>query len=76
MTRTFHPAYVRCRCLPTRPQLSSARWLPSSTAGIIDHSEVIVTGSRIAQQGLTGVSPVTSVSADTVADPRRTRVET
>ncbi|HKQ15126.1 MAG TPA: TonB-dependent receptor [Steroidobacteraceae bacterium] len=37
--------------------------------------EVVVTGSRIAQPGLTSVSPVTSVSADTVKIEGVTRVE-
>src|SRR3954451_22304201 len=37
--------------------------------------EVVVTGSRIAQPGLTSVSPVTAVSADTVKIEGVTRVE-
>src|SRR5262245_173400 len=37
--------------------------------------EVVVTGSRIAQPGLTSTSPVTAISADTVKVEGITRVE-
>jgi len=45
---------------------------PQETQNI---QEVVVTGSRIAQPGLTSVSPVTAVSADTVKIEGVTRVE-
>src|SRR5262245_25826347 len=76
-TNLFVRRAVRCALFTTAATALAAA-LPAQAQQAQETQniqEVVVTGSRIAQPGLTSVSPVTAISADTVKIEGVTRVE-